>query len=106
MTNDGLASSAGGSKSNMSSPTKIAEAADRIYGEKFKEGYERDHKGKYVVIDVSTEAAYLGDSSDDALANAREASPHGVFHLIRVGSRSAFKATRSVKHQDNWLWAL
>ena len=49
MTNDGLA---GGRETNMSSPNKIAEAAKRIYGEKFKEEYERKHKGKYVVIDI------------------------------------------------------
>lgn len=89
----------------MTTPTEIAETADRIYGEKFKEGYEKDHKGKYVVIDVSTEEAYLGDTSDGALENARKKAPHGVFHLIRVGSRSAFKATRFVNGQDNWSWA-
>ena len=105
MTDDDLTSLAGGSVPDLSTPTKIAEAADRIYRENFKEAFEKEHKGKYAVIDVRTAAAYLGDSSDGALENARKESPHGVFHLIRVGSRSAFKATRSVKYKDNWLWA-
>lgn len=90
---------------DMSNPTKIAQAADRIYETRYKDQYEREHKGQYVAIDVRTEEAYLSDSSDGALERARQEAPHGVFHLIRVGSRSAFKATRFAARQDNFLWA-
>ena len=103
MTDDGSAS--GDGVLDISTPTKIAEAANRIYAEKFKEEYEKKYKGKYVAIDVRTGASYIGDSSDDASENARRKAPYGVFHLIRVGSRSAFKVTRSVKRDDDWLWA-
>ena len=104
MAEDGPASTGRGMP-DMSSPTKIAEAATRIYDEEFKEEYEKVHRGRYVVIDVRTGTPYLGDSSDGALENARTEAPHGLFHLIRVGSRSAFKATRSANPQDNRLWA-
>ena len=89
---------------DASTPTKIAEAANKIYQENFQETYEISHKGKYVAIDIRSGLAHLGDSSDDALEKARKDAPHGVFHLIRVGSPAAFKATRFTEHQDDWLW--
>ena len=89
---------------DASTPIKIAEAANKIYQEKFQKTYEMSHKGKYVAIDIRSGLAHLGDSSDDALEKARKNAPHRVFHLIRVGSPAAFKATRFTEHQDNWLW--
>lgn len=89
---------------DVSTPNKIVQEANRIYKENFKEDFERNHKGKYAAIDVRTGHAYLGSSSDDALRKARKAAPRGVFHLIRVGFRSAFKSTRFTGHHDDWMW--
>ena len=89
---------------DVSTPGKIVQEANRIYKERFQEDYERKHKGKYVAIDVRTGRAYLGSSSDDALRQARGEAPYGVFHLIRVGFRSAFKATSFAGRHDNWIW--
>ncbi len=89
---------------DVSAPDKIAREANRIYEEKFRKDYERRHKGKYVAIDIRTGRAYRDSSSDGALKKARKEAPHGVFHLIRVGFRSAFKMTRFVRRHDNWTW--
>lgn len=90
---------------DISSISKIAEAAVDIYKEHYQEEYERDHKGEYVAIDVMEGGAYLDESSGGALEKARKEAPHGVFHLIRIGSDSAFKATRlGGGTQEDWLW--
>ena len=89
---------------DVSTPGKIVQEANRIYKENFQEDYERNHRGKYAAIDVRTGRAYLGSSSDDALRKARREAPHGVFHLIRVGFRSAFRSTRFAGHHDDWIW--
>lgn len=89
---------------DVSTPNKIVQEANRIYKENFQEDFERNHKGKYAAIDVRTGRAYLDSSSDGALQKARKDAPHGVFHLIRVGFRSAFKATGFSGRHDNWIW--
>ena len=91
---------------DISSISKIAEAAECIYKERYQEEYERNHKGEYVAIDVMKGGAYVDESPGGALERARKAAPHGVFHLIRIGSDSAFKATRlGGGTQEDWLWA-
>ena len=70
---------------------RIADQALQIYKEKFQEDYESQHNGKFVAIDIRGEKAYLGDFAEDALREGRKRSPYGIFHLIRVGSSSAFR---------------
>jgi len=62
--------------------------------EKYKEQFESDHPGKFVVVDIVGGKAYPGDTPEDALENGRKAAPNGIFHLIRVGSPGAFKISR------------
>ena len=103
MVDDRPETRSGGSV-DVSTPDKIAREANRIYDENYRKDYERDYKGKYVAIDVRTGRAYLDSSSDGALIKARGEAPYGVFHLIRVGFRSAFKATSFAERHDNWIW--
>ena len=93
MAGSGLTTSAG-IGADVSALDKIAREANRIYEEKFREDCERDHRGKYAAIDIRTGSVYLDDSSDGALRKARRKAPHGVFHLIRVGFKAAFKVAR------------
>lgn len=88
----------------LSTPDTIVRAAEKIYREKYQEEYEKDHRGQYVVIDVRSEKAYLDDRSGRAIKAARQDSPNGIFHLMRVGSRAAFKTTRFSKPGDAWAW--
>jgi len=81
-------------------PTPVAEQGERIYHEKYKDSYERDHHGQFVAIDVNTAKAYLADESGDAIERALQDSPNGIFHLIRVGSPAAFLA-RHMSHRGS-----
>jgi hypothetical protein len=85
-------------------PSKLAERGEQIYNEKFREVYEEEHRGKFVAIDVTSEHAYLGDTPEVALENARKESPKGVFHLIRVGHLGAFRVSRTHNAPSRWIF--
>lgn len=74
-----------------SHPEQIVAEAEAIYARKFQKDYERHYHGKFAVIDITTEKAYLSDFSGDALQAALRDSPKGLFHLIRIGFRAAHK---------------
>ena len=60
--------------------------AMEIYERKYKEDFERRYKGKFVVIDVHSEEAYVHGSSAGAYREARNAAPLGLFYMLRIGS--------------------
>lgn len=43
----------------LANPCEIADAAEAVYKEKYAAEYERLYDGKFVVIDVTDERAYL-----------------------------------------------
>lgn len=88
---------------SLSNPKAVAEAGERIYREKFQERFEAECLGKFVAIDVKTEEAYIGDSPEEALNEARQKAPTGIFHLIKVGSPGAFRVGHSNAAPD-WLF--
>ena len=88
----------------MSNPKAVAEAGDRIYRAKFQESFEQQHRGKFVAIDVNSEEAYLGDTPEEAINKARQASPKGAFHLVRVGFPSAFQISYARPAYGNQDW--
>ena len=86
-------------------PKIVAESGERIYTEKFKAEYERLYHGKFVAVDVDSEEAAIADSAYEALEQAKQSHPDGVFHLIRVGFKGAFEA--GLAHQNaasDWLF--
>lgn len=91
---------------NLTDPGKIAEAAEKIYEEHHRLKYEPTHSGQFVVIDVKSGEAYHGEFAEEALTTAREQAPHGVFHLIRVGSPGAFRVSIIGQRSTAWNWAL
>ena len=72
-------------------PDEIAQAAECIYAERFREEFEQSHDGEFVVIDVTSESAHLGQDAEDALEKAQQEFPDGEFHIIKVGSPAAFR---------------
>ncbi len=91
---------------NLTDPGKIADAAEKIYEERYRKEFEETHSGQFVVIDVKSGEAYQGEFAEDALKVARERSPHGVFHLIRVGSPGAFRVSYVGQRTASWNWTL
>ena len=86
------------------SPQIVADDGERIYREKFQAEYERLYHGKFVAVDVDSEEATIADSPDEALERAKQLHPTGVFHLIRVGFKSAFEAGFAYQNAaSDWL---
>jgi hypothetical protein len=70
----------------------IAERGESIYGEKYRAVLEKSSHGKFVAINVSSGDATLADTGEDAIRLALEKDPAGLFHLVRVGHKTAFDA--------------
>ena len=89
---------------DLSSPKAVAERGEKIYEEKYKAAYETEHPGKFLAIDVTTEKAYLGDSAEAAINLARNDSPAGFVHLVKVGSAGAFRVSYTNDTNVDWLF--
>ncbi len=91
---------------NFTRPQEIVEAGEKIYAEKYKQDYERNHPGKFAAVDVLTGAAYVAEFPEDALQQAREKAPTGLFHLIKIGSPGAFRVSYNspANANSNWLF--
>lgn len=95
----------GSDRSNdLGSLEAIAAKAREIYEREFKEKYESSYPGYYVAVDVVSEKAYPHETSAGALQDARKDEPHGLFHVVRVGAKEAFRTTRSVKQNGYEGW--
>jgi|GraSoiStandDraft_30_1057271.scaffolds.fasta_scaffold711804_2 hypothetical protein len=75
-------------------PHEITAKGSDIYDRRYRAEFERLHNGEFAAIDIESEAAYLADLPENALAKARAAAPDGLFYLVRVGSSGAFKSSR------------
>lgn len=85
-------------------PLALAEAAEKIYNVKYRVDFETHHIGKFAVIDVVTEQAYLGETPEEAYNQARQAAPKGMFHLIKVGERGAFRVSYAADARMDWVF--
>jgi len=88
----------------LSSPKAIAELGEKIYNERYKAQYEHDHQGRFVAIDVTTGASFIGDTPESVLEAAKEASPQGLFHLIQVGFSGAFRVSFTNHAFVDWIF--
>jgi hypothetical protein len=89
---------------SISDPQSIATRGEEIYRTKYQH-LERENTGRFVAIDVTTDEAYLGDTSERALQDARDASPEGLFHLIQIGHRGAYRVSYSLSETSvDWIF--
>jgi len=95
------------STSPISNPKVAAELGEKIYRERYKDAYEREHPGKFVAINVLTEDPYISETPEGALDGAYKAAPNGIFHLIQVGHVGAFRVSYTQSHQGSamdWIF--
>lgn len=78
-------------------PEQVAELGEKIYKEKYQQTLEAAYTGQFVAVDVKNELCSVDESPTGALQKAREKSPTGLFHLIKIGSKGAFRVSYS-KH--------
>ena len=83
------------SEKNNLDPEAVATAGEQIYKEHYQALYEKQHTGEYVVIDVTTNKAYVATFPEDAMHAAKKDFPEGIFYLIKIGSPAAFKVSHS-----------
>ena len=90
--------------SPLSNPKAVVEKGEEIYDQKYRAEFEKLHHGKFVLIEVKSGEAFLGDSPEDVYKDAAEKTTGGVFHLIRVGSPGAFRVSYSSSHHADADW--
>ena len=88
----------------ISNPQAVAEAGEKIYREKYRPQYEKDHPGWFLAIEVHSGKAFLAEEPEDALNQARKDSPKGVFHLIRIGASGTFRVSYSSNANRDWVF--
>jgi hypothetical protein len=88
----------------FSNPQALAERGEKIYQAKFKKDFEAKYDGQFVVIDVKSEAAYVGKTPEAAYEAATKAAPNGLFHLIKVGSAGAFRVSYTSHGNVDWVF--
>jgi hypothetical protein len=92
------------STSPVSNPKVAAELGEKIYLERYKDAFEREHAGKFVAINVLTEDPYISDTPEGALDLAYTSAPTGIFHLIQVGHVGAFRVSYSQSSTVDWVF--
>jgi hypothetical protein len=92
------------SVSTILNPNDAAERGEKIYRERYKEQYEREHPGKFVAIDVLTQKAYISETPEGALDSAHAAATSGIFHLIQVGFAGAFRVSQTQESNMDWVF--
>ncbi len=92
------------STSPISNPKAAADLGEKIYQERYKDAYEREHAGKFVAINVQNADTYIADTPEDALDRAYAESPAGLFHLIQVGHAGAFRVSYSQGSSVDWIF--
>ena len=72
-------------------PQGISEKGEALYREKFQAEYEQLHPGKYLAIDVSTGAGFLGDTPEKAIVALLATNPNAFYHVVRIGASGVYR---------------
>ena len=86
------------------SPQSIAEKGEAIYREKYQEEYERVFPGQFVAINIESGAAFIAETPEKAIENARASSPKGLLHLIKIGSSGVYRLGYVSSANANWIF--
>jgi hypothetical protein len=68
---------------------ELVESGQRFYDEHLRDRLEPEHAGRYVAIEPNSGRYFLADTGTEALLEARQALPEGLFYLARVGHSAA-----------------
>ncbi|MES2023390.1 MAG: hypothetical protein V4439_01780 [Patescibacteria group bacterium] len=67
---------------------KIVTDGVEIY-ESVKNNYQPAENGKFLAIDTGSKKVYLGDTSAEAVRNAKMEHPDNIFYVVKIGSDTA-----------------
>lgn len=78
---------------------QIADQGMKIY-EEIKDQYDPLHRGRFLALDVESKNAYLSDTSEDALEQAREHHPDHIFYVVKIGYDAAETIAHSLARSE------
>ena len=70
---------------------ETARLGREIYDRDIRPTVERDHDGRFLVVDVTSGHYEIADDELTAFDRAGEKNPGGAFFLLRVGRRAAHR---------------
>lgn len=71
---------------------EVARRGREIYERDIRsEGFDREHHGEFLVVDVTTGEYELDPDEAEAFDRAEGKNPGGLFYLMRVGYRAAHR---------------
>jgi hypothetical protein len=76
-------------KGDPAAADDLAESGQRLYDERLHNLLEPSQAGRYVAIEPVSGNYFLGDTSTEALLEAKRALPEAMFYLARVGYSAA-----------------
>jgi len=76
---------------------EISRLGRKIYDREIRKKVERNHRGKFLVIDVETGDYELDEDMVAAGERLRERHPGSLSYLMRIGHRAAIKLGPRIK---------
>lgn len=73
------------------SSQELASRGEKIYEQQIRDSVEVEHRGEYVVIDVSTGEFEVAEDDLVATRRLRERLPEALTYGLRVGHRAAYR---------------
>ncbi len=71
---------------------EIARRGREIYEREIRsEEFDREHKGEFMAVDVTTGAYEIDPDEAEAFDRAEDKNPEGLFYFMRVGYRAAHR---------------
>lgn len=83
--------------SQSRSPEEIITIGEKIYFEK-KNELEKNHFGKFVVIDVDTQDCIVNKDKTTAIQQAEKKHPGKLFFIAQIGNLKTQPNINEVKH--------
>lgn len=68
----------------------LAARGRKIYNDRLRQALEKSAYGLFVAIEVDSGNYFLGSTPLESIERGKQRYPDKVFHLIRVGYKTAF----------------
>ncbi len=91
----------------IKNPQEIVTQGQKIYDEKYRVKFEKQHPGQFVAIEIQSKEAFVGETPERAYELVQKKHPMGVFHLIKIGSPGAYKVSytsNASNASSNWFF--
>jgi hypothetical protein len=82
---------------------EIARQAEWLYAHRLKALLEPAHIGKFVAIEPTSGAYFVGATLSEAIGAARSADPSRVAYAMRIGHRTAVHLGTAQRCMATWI---